>query len=72
MPVQPKNLINQDLVKIRQYLPVKLAELSRFDEIAAIGILRDWGEGRKPLRDLWKNTSDLLDAATSNKSKKIT
>ncbi|WP_312506894.1 hypothetical protein [Lysinibacillus sp.] len=59
---------NKELIKMYAYLPVKLSELSKVDPNAAIGILQDWGNGRKSIRKLWKETTDLIDAATSNES----
>ncbi len=58
----------KELVRIYAYLPVKLSELSKVNPNAAIKILQEWGEGKKTIRKLWKETTDLIDAATSNKS----
>lgn len=58
--------INMDLVRIRAALPIRLAELSRTDVDAAVSILQDWGDGAKPLKDLYNEVLDQLDAATPN------
>lgn len=61
-------MFNTELVKMNAYLPVKLGELSKHDEKAAIQILQAWGDGTKPLKVLWKETCEKLDAATSSVS----
>ncbi len=58
----------KELVRIYAYLPVKLSELSKVNPEAAINLLQDWGSGKKTIRKLWKETNDLIDAATSNES----
>ncbi|WP_312124671.1 hypothetical protein [Lysinibacillus boronitolerans] len=50
----------KELVRIYAYLPVKLSELSKVDPEAAIKLLQDWGEGKKTIRKLWKETNDAL------------
>lgn len=50
-----------ELVKIRAFLPVKLTELSNKNEALALEILRMWGNGDKPLRDLWQLTHEGLE-----------
>lgn len=54
------NDISKELVKMNAYLPVKLSYLSKFNPDAALEILQAWGDGSKPLKDLWKETEDLL------------
>ncbi|MGG2111947.1 hypothetical protein ABFY60_15715 [Lysinibacillus pakistanensis] len=51
-----------ELVKIRAFLPVKLTELSNTNEALALEILRMWGNGDKPLRELWQLAHDGLEA----------
>lgn len=58
-------MIDRELVKMNAYLPVKLAELSKFNPDAALLILRAWGEGTKPLRTLWFETSEMLEQLTA-------
>lgn len=50
----------KELVRIYAYLPVKLSELSKVDPEAAIKLLQDWGEGKKTIRKLWKETNNTL------------
>lgn len=59
-------MFNTELVKMNAYLPVKLAELSRLDAKATIQIIQAWGDGTKPLKKLWEETCNKLDAATSS------
>lgn len=59
---------NKELVRMYAYLPVKLSQLSKVNPNAAIEILQDWGAGKKSIRKLWKETTDLIDAATSSES----
>ncbi|MEY9976532.1 hypothetical protein [Lysinibacillus sp. RC79] len=61
-------MFNKDLAKMYAYLPIKLSQLSKVDPNAALSIIQDWGDGRKDIRKLWKETIDSLDAATSGKS----
>jgi hypothetical protein len=49
-------LIDRELVRKSAYLPDKLAELSYKNPDAALKLLRDWGEGRKPISQLWDET----------------
>lgn len=55
------NLQFKELVRIYAYLPVKLSELSKVDPEAAIKLLQDWGEGKKTIRKLWKETNEALE-----------
>lgn len=50
----------KELVRIYAYLPVKLSDLSKLDSEAAIKLLQDWGEGKKTIRKLWKETNNTL------------
>lgn len=59
-----KPLINQELVRICAYLPDKLSALSKVNAEQAVNLLQDWGDGKKPLRILWQEVNELLDAAT--------
>jgi hypothetical protein len=56
-------LIDRDTVRKNTYLPVKIAELSYKDPEAALEILRDWGEGRKPVLHLWDDVIGKLEAS---------
>lgn len=42
-------------------LPVVLAKLSYVDQDTSLQLLRAWGEGKKPLRKLWKEATEKLD-----------
>lgn len=53
--------IDMVLVSIKQKLPNKLAQLSTYDKRAALRILRDWGEGVKPLKKLWAEVNKELE-----------
>jgi|GEM_PF-2864712 len=61
-----KNTINMELVKIRAFLPEKLTELSKKNEALALEILRMWGNGDKPLRDLWTLVHQGLERGEHN------
>lgn len=54
-------LINPETVKQHAYLPVKLADLSYQQPEAVLRLLREWGEGKKPVRILYEEVTDLLD-----------
>lgn len=60
-------MIDKEVVKMNAYLPVKLAELSKFNPEAALSILQCWGEGTKTLRVLWAETNQLLDVFAAPK-----
>lgn len=51
----------KELVRIYAYLPVKLRDLSKVDPEAAIKLLQDWGEGKKTIRKLWKETNEAIE-----------
>jgi hypothetical protein len=53
--------IDRELVRKRAYLPVKLAELSLADPNEALELLRAWGEGKKPITQLWDETGRALE-----------
>ncbi|MGN7478073.1 hypothetical protein ACTHOQ_09460 [Solibacillus silvestris] len=53
--------IDMVLVRMRRNLPIKLAHLATYDKQAALSILRDWGEGVKPLRALWDDVNRDLE-----------
>ena len=61
-----RSLQFKELVRIYAYLPVKLSELSKVDPEAAIKLLQDWGEGKKTIRKLWKETHEALNDDISN------
>ncbi|XJZ25998.1 hypothetical protein ACF5W4_11350 [Bacillota bacterium Lsc_1132] len=48
------HLIDPETIRKNAYLPVKLSELSKSNPEAAIQLLQDWGEGRKPVKQLWE------------------
>lgn len=47
------SLINQEIVKIRAYLPERLAKLSISNTQLALDLIQHWGNGTKPLREIW-------------------
>lgn len=58
--------IDKELIRIHAYLPVKLAELSKQNEKAALELLQAWGAGTMTIRKLWQEIQNQLgDAATS-------
>lgn len=59
-----KHLIDPETVKKHAYLPVKLSELSKVNPDFALRILRDWGEGRKPVLQLWDEVIKELGQAS--------
>lgn len=62
-PRKSFSLFKEDLVKMNAYLPIKLTELSFLNEKATLIILREWGEGKNPLRKLWASVMDELEKA---------
>ncbi|MEH7108226.1 hypothetical protein [Bacillus sp. JJ1764] len=54
-------LIDPETVRKNAYLPVKLGELSKSNPEAALQLLQDWGEGRKPVKQLWEEVIKYLD-----------
>lgn len=56
-------MIDPETVKKNAYLPVKLSELSRINPEAALQLLQDWGEGKKPVKKLWEETLQNLEAS---------
>lgn len=53
--------LDPDFLRKRMMIPVKIAELSYKDEMAAIKYLRIWGEKKMPISELF----DELVSATS-------
>lgn len=53
-------LINPETIRKSAHLPDKLSELSKHDPQAALEILRYWGEGKKPIVELWDLVCDKL------------
>ncbi|MGN7409940.1 hypothetical protein [Sporosarcina sp. SAFN-010] len=53
-------LINRELVKIRTHLPEKLAKLSVRNSQQALDLIQHWGNGTKPLREIWDLANDNL------------
>lgn len=54
-------IIDRKTIEKNAYLPVKITELSYKNPEAALQILRDWGEGRKPILHLWDEVMKKLD-----------
>lgn len=61
-------LIDPETVKKNAYLPVKLAELSYQQPEAALRLLREWGEGKKPVKFLFEEVTDLLHKTNRQKN----
>jgi hypothetical protein len=53
-------LIDPETVKKNAYLPVKLSQLSKTNPTAALALLQDWGDGKKPIKQLWDEALQLL------------
>ena len=49
-------LIDPETIKKNAYLPVKLSALSKVKPAAAIELLQQWGDGKKPVKELWEET----------------
>lgn len=60
-------MFNAELVKMNAYLPVKLGELSKLNEKAAVQLLQEWGEGTKPIKILWKEACEALSTLATQK-----
>lgn len=56
--------IDPEMLKKRQAIPVKLAELSYTDPDAALELLREWGEKRKPLTPIYDEILSRFDEKT--------
>lgn len=54
-------LINPETIKKNAYLPVKLSELSKVNPEAALQLLQDWGDGNKPINQLWDEATNQLE-----------
>ncbi|QKY69440.1 hypothetical protein [Lentibacillus sp. CBA3610] len=52
--------IDTDLLKKREEIPIKLAELSYVDSDQAINLLRKWGEKSSPITVLHEELNDSL------------
>ncbi|MFD1363072.1 hypothetical protein [Lentibacillus salinarum] len=52
--------IDTDLLKKREEIPIKLAELSYVDSEKTINLLRKWGEKNSPITVLHKELNDSL------------
>jgi len=59
MPETAFEILKQAARK-QAYLPVKLAELSYQQPEEALRLLRNWGEGRQPIKSLFEEVTDLL------------
>lgn len=55
--------IDLDLLKKREEIPSKLAELSYGNPNAAILLLRKWGEKKSPITELHKEICSCLSGA---------
>lgn len=53
--------ILREAAKKNAYLPVKLAEISYKHPNEALQLLRDWGEGKKPINVLLEKAIELSD-----------
>jgi hypothetical protein len=53
--------IDPEIIKKRAFMPDRLSELSKVDPEAALRLLRDWGDGKKAITDLWDEIMSLLD-----------
>ncbi|MEI2357438.1 hypothetical protein [Mesobacillus zeae] len=53
-------MISPEIIKMNAYLPVKLAELSYQQPEEALRLLRNWGEGKQPIKILFEEVTDLL------------
>ncbi|AMW99335.1 hypothetical protein [Rummeliibacillus stabekisii] len=51
----------RELADINGDLPKKLALLSQVNANSALKILQAWGNGEKPLRELWKEVNNALE-----------
>ncbi len=60
--------IDMEIVTIVSNLPKRISQLSKLNPSAAIDIMQSWGDGKKDVKRLWKETNDLLDAPTSSES----
>ncbi|MEC3841508.1 hypothetical protein [Bacillus amyloliquefaciens] len=56
----PNYLINPETIRKSAHLPDKLSELSKHDPQAALEILQFWGDGVKPIVELWDLVCDKL------------
>jgi hypothetical protein len=59
MPETAFEILKQAAIK-QAYLPVKLAELSYQEPEEALRLLRNWGEGKQPIKSLFEEVTDLL------------
>jgi len=56
-------MIDPETIKKNAYLPVKLSELSKKNPEAALQLLQDWGDGKKPVKQLWEETLQNLETS---------
>jgi hypothetical protein len=52
--------VDLDILKKREEIPMKLAELSYSDASSAIQLLREWGEKKSPITVLHKEICKCL------------
>jgi hypothetical protein len=57
--------IDPEIIKKRAYLPVKLSELSKIDPDAALKYLRNWGDGKQAISQLWDSVMSELNSKQS-------
>jgi|GEM_PF-1493079 len=50
-----------DTIRKRMNLPKLISDLANRDTAAALRILQEWGEGRKPVAQLWEEATDALE-----------
>lgn len=55
-------LIDPETIKKNAYLPVKLSQLSKVNPEAALNILQAWGDGKKPVKELWEDVVSQLES----------
>jgi hypothetical protein len=58
--MENKWLIDPETVNKHAYLPVKLAELSYQQPEDTLRLLQEWGEGKKSVKNLFEEVTDLL------------
>ncbi|UED81914.1 hypothetical protein FH508_0008465 [Lysinibacillus sp. CD3-6] len=63
--------IDMEVVTIISNLPKRISQLSKCNPSAAIEIIQSWGDGKKDVEKLWKETNDLLDVGASSKCKSL-
>jgi hypothetical protein len=57
--------IDQEILKKRSMIPNKIAELSYFNQEAAIKYLRIWGERKMPVTELFQELTEVISDITN-------